>query len=79
MSRIACPRCGQDWVRRAVIKPLKEEIVICPECDAFWRPDQPISKDNFSDYGTYIESKGYTDGWDLLQIVDADGTFPQSE
>lgn len=67
MKKVACPRCGQDWVVRAIIKPLSEEILLCPECDAFWRPDQPISKAAFADYGTYVISKGLSQDWALLE------------
>lgn len=65
-----CPRCGQDYLKRATIKPLQEHILICPECEAFWKIGAQIEKSTFADYGDYIESRGYKWDWNLLDFED---------
>jgi len=69
MPKTLCPRCGQDWVVKAVIKPLRERIFLCPECDAFWKPGQTISAHNFTDFGSYVESRGCDNKPGVLELV----------
>jgi hypothetical protein len=69
MTKTLCPRCGQDYVALARVKPLNADILICPECDAFWWADETIDKQTFNDFGTFIESKGYRWEWSLLEIA----------
>lgn len=52
----------------AVIKPLREKIMICPECEAFWSYVAPICLEAFRDFGIYIETKGYQWDWKLLDV-----------
>ena len=68
-NKIACPRCGQDYIVRAVIKPLNLEIKICPECEAFWFTNEDVNERNFGDLGSYLENTGYTWDWNLLEII----------
>jgi uncharacterized Zn finger protein len=67
---ITCPRCGQDYVVNAVIRPLNEPIKICPECDSIWRGDLPVRLDTYQVYGAYMESNGLKGVWDFLEILD---------
>ena len=67
-EKTVCPRCGQDFVVRARIKPLDEPILICPECEAFWRPGTPVTRETFSDYATYVISRGLEWDWRLLEL-----------
>lgn len=69
MRKVACPRCRQDYVIRVFIKPLQEERLLCPECDASWRTDQAVSPRTFVDYETYVNSRGHQNGWSLLEVM----------
>lgn len=53
----------------AIIKPLHENIVICPECEAFWTGNTPIRMETFRDFTTYMETRGLPGYWQLLQIT----------
>ena len=64
-----CPRCEQDYLFEAVIKPFGEKIIICPECDAFWQLNNPPPTAP-KDYGSYIESKGFFVYSDILLLLD---------
>jgi len=65
--KLGCPRCRQDRVTRVIIKPLNREILLCPECDAFWWSETEVSGQSFEDYGSYITSKGSSEDWSLLE------------
>jgi hypothetical protein len=52
----------------AVIIPLGETVIICPECEAFWRPESTVSAATFADFGDYVESRGLNWDWHILDI-----------
>jgi len=52
-NKVACPRCGQDWLRVVLLKHLDATAVMCRECDALWA-GRPPRNDNFDDYETYM-------------------------
>ncbi len=66
--KTVCPRCEQDYLVKANIRPLEETIWICPECDAIWPVDAQPRFETFADYATYMESKGRRGLWDFLDI-----------
>ena len=68
LDKTVCPRCEQDYLVEANIRPLDELIRLCPECDAIWPIDTPPSFETFADYSTYMESKGQRGLWDYLDI-----------
>ena len=41
--KIPCPRCGQDWLQHAIIKPIGREIYICEECFSLWEENVVIA------------------------------------
>jgi hypothetical protein len=53
IEKVACPRCGQDWLRVVLLRKLEATAVMCPECDALWAGQAPRG-DNFDDYETYM-------------------------
>jgi hypothetical protein len=55
-NKLACPRCGQDWLRVVLLKHLEATGVMCRECDALWVGKGP-RKDNFDDYETYMRRR----------------------
>ena len=59
-SSVACPRCGQDWLRNVRLVRLEQSAILCPECEALWIDVSPAS-DNFADYGTFMRSRGVAD------------------
>jgi hypothetical protein len=56
-ARVACPRCGQDWLSEVRLVNLGRLGVWCKECDALWVGTEPLD-DNFEDYGTYMKQYG---------------------
>jgi len=52
-NKVACPRCGQDWLRIVRLNYLEQTAVLCQECDALWA-GRPPRNDNFEDYETYM-------------------------
>ena len=68
MAKIICPRCGQDYVVKAVVIPLKKNILICPECDACWWPDEPVSLATFTDFTVLMEGQGIIGDWNMLEL-----------
>lgn len=69
MAKVICPRCGQDWVNSALLVSSSQEIFICPECDAFWRPDDEISRQTFRDLHGYYAERGIDDPWDDIKLI----------
>jgi hypothetical protein len=65
--KIACPRCGQDWVLRYRIASVGATVSVCGECEALWRDDQEIAATNFIDMSTYLCSLGLRGEWKELQ------------
>ncbi len=57
-GRVACPRCGQDWLERVRLIHLGAEAIRCPECEALWRKGVELRHDTFVDYGTFLRSRG---------------------
>jgi len=57
-SQVACPRCGQDWLRRARLIALKREAILCPECEALWLDAEAIGAETWVDYGTFMREAG---------------------
>ena len=60
MNEILCPVCEQDYVVRAKIKPLDIVVMICPECDALWSLDTPISRLDHTWFDEFVERYGVT-------------------
>jgi len=56
-SSVACPRCGQEWLRNVRLVRFERPAVHCQECDALWIDVTP-GKDNFEDYGTFMRRGG---------------------
>ena len=56
-NRIACPRCGQDWLLDVRLTHVDRTAIWCPECDALWLEGAPHS-DDFVDYGTFMLRQG---------------------
>lgn len=65
--RIACPRCGQDWLRIVKIRRFAIRAIICLECEAFWEKNNP-AKDSFEDYGTFMQARGVENPDDASEI-----------
>jgi hypothetical protein len=56
--RVACPRCGQDWLVHVRLVHLSRNAVLCPECDALWQQPGDIGPTGFEDYGTFMTRHG---------------------
>ena len=59
-KKVACPRCGQDWLRHVRLVYLALDAIFCPECNALWRTQQAVAKSTFVDYGTFMLEHGRT-------------------
>lgn len=64
-QRVACPRCGQDWLDRVRLVALEIDAIMCPECEALWlrveniAPPVEGSYDHtWFDYSTFMEGHG---------------------
>lgn len=57
-ERVACPRCGQDWLVRVELVALSRRAAFCPECEALWLDDGAIGPSSFVDAGTYLRQAG---------------------
>ena len=69
MAKIVCPRCGQDWVYSAHLVSSNREIYLCPECDAFWWPDDQISQQTYRNLDAYYAERGIDDPWEDIKLV----------
>lgn len=56
--RVACPRCGQDWLLRVRLVHLSREAILCPECDALWQRQEDVGPTTFEDYGSFMIRHG---------------------
>lgn len=56
--RVACPRCGQDWLRRVRLVQLSRDAILCLECDALWQREEDVGSATFEDYGTFMVRHG---------------------
>ena len=70
-EKIVCPRCdGNGLLYQTTLKPINHTIIMCDECDAIWPTNiQSITKSNFEDFTTYVQSRGYAyNDIDLINI-----------
>jgi Zn-finger nucleic acid-binding protein len=65
MTKIVCPRCEQDWLRRVHLNFLAHEVILCPECDAMWLTHENVAPPVegsygvvWYDYGDYMRAHG---------------------
>ena len=57
-DQVACPRCGQDWLRHVRLVHLSLDAIFCPECDALWPTAADVRRTTFVDYGTFMIERG---------------------
>lgn len=57
-TRVACPRCGQDWLVRVRLVYLARVAILCPECDALWQTSGDVRTGTFEDYGSFMIRHG---------------------
>jgi hypothetical protein len=64
-NRVACPRCGQDYLQRVELVALGRTAIHCPECDALWLKPEDVGPPTpggygvtWFDYGTYMQGAG---------------------
>lgn len=57
-ARVACPRCGQDWLVRVRLLHLGRDAILCPECDALWQAPSDVRAGSFEDYGSFMMRHG---------------------
>ena len=50
-SKVQCPRCGQDWLKRVLLVALDREAILCLECDALWLNESDIMRPVEGSYG----------------------------
>jgi hypothetical protein len=53
-GRVACPCCGQDWLRHVRLVRLALDAIFCPECGALWSKAADVGPTTFVDYGTFM-------------------------
>ena len=57
-NNVACPRCGQDWLRHVRLVALSLDAIFCPECEALWQTPADVGRTTFEDYGTFMIAHG---------------------
>ena len=72
--RVACPRCGQDWLLRVRLVHLSRSAILCPECDALWQQPKDVGPSGFEDYGTFMIRHG-RDNPEQKGEIEIDGEF----
>ena len=68
-NRIACPRCGVDWLVRVRLVALKCHAVLCRECLALWLDEENLGQDNWVEYRPYMIAHGVADPGDPREIL----------
>lgn len=66
--KIECPRCGQDYLVSATIRPLSEAIIVCPECEAYWTNLDEVGPNTFTNLVEHLEANGLNWDWGLLNV-----------
>lgn len=56
-TRVACPRCNQDFLLEVRLVHLNAIVTFCPECNAMWDGVTP-RQDNYQQYQIYMEERG---------------------
>jgi len=59
-DRVACPRCGQDWLVHVRLVHVSVDAIFCPECEALWETLDDVGPKNFQDYATFMRRRGRT-------------------
>ncbi|SMR83580.1 Transcription factor zinc-finger [Aliiroseovarius halocynthiae] len=67
--KVPCPRCEQDWVRRASVKKTGKLIFVCPECEATWFSEDEIEYATFNYFNLFMERQGIDPDWSELEIL----------
>jgi hypothetical protein len=68
VRKIACPVCGQDWLRWYRVKDDGLTFLLCPECDSVWLPGQdpsPTARQDLSELLGCPQVHGTE--WDLIE------------
>jgi hypothetical protein len=77
-QRVACPRCGQDWLREIRLVHLERDAIFCPECEGLWLSADDLAAQVFCDYGTYMMAHGRSDP-DQRGEIDVRGYFERGK
>jgi transposase-like protein len=67
--KIACPRCEQDWIKRAKVIKNGKEIFICAECEAVWFCRDSIEYATFNYFSYYMGRQDFADDWSELEVL----------
>jgi hypothetical protein len=75
-NRVACPRCGQDWLVRVQLVPLHKEAVMCPECEAVWLREDDVGPPTAEGFGvtwfdlvTLLKEAGHAQAADPVEVL----------
>lgn len=64
-----CPRCGQGWVVRALVKKTNQSIYLCQECDATWATSNAIGEASWRDFASVmvqLSLSGSSEQWQQI-------------
>ena len=55
-----CPACDEGWVKAVTIQPIGVSGRLCGECEAFWKDEQVIAEDQFTQLSALVREHGAT-------------------
>jgi len=68
VNQIACPFCGQDWLRHYQIKGGSTPFWLCQECESLW-PEGRAFDEVATDLSGYLPQFSRADVWDAIEQV----------
>jgi len=66
-KKIACPGCGQGWVRHVRVRVLKRDLYVCEECETTWLSEQGIGVSTPTNFMSFMEEHGLKDTWNEVE------------
>lgn len=70
MTKIVCPYCEQDWVKRISIKGQKpNQFKMCFECDTIWQSDENIEYGTGKNFESFCDLLGIKPDWGNISEI----------
>ncbi|MGK5532875.1 hypothetical protein [Streptomyces sp. URMC 129] len=70
MERVACPHCGQDWLRLYRRNDTQQTFWLCPECESLWLPSDDLQEDTELYLSEFINPAERGTAWMLISEVE---------
>jgi len=69
MQEIACPHCGQDWIRKYRRKDDGSHFFMCPECESLWLREENLKEETELYLSEYLYQYEAATVWNAIEEI----------